>query len=50
MSDLDNLPEWVEDLVEAADSRGYRRGWEEGQKALWYRLRDLLEGHKPYDA
>ncbi len=46
----DELPEWVEDLVEAADARAYKRGWEEGQKALWYRLRDLLEERKPYGA
>jgi hypothetical protein len=50
MSEIPDLPEWVEDLVESNFDKGYRKGWEEGQKALWYRIRDLLEGQKPHGA
>lgn len=45
-----DLPEWVEDLLESSYDKGYRKGWDDGARALWYQVRDLVEKGKPYNA
>lgn len=49
MSD-EELPEWVRMLMDQAASKGYERGFENGQKQLWYQIRDRVEGARPYGA
>ncbi len=44
------LPDWVSVLLRAAQEKGYKEGWEEGQKAFWYNLQRKLEMVKPYGA
>lgn len=46
----ESLPLWVEDLMSKAEERGYGRGFEDGQKQLWYQMRDRIEGVRPYGA
>jgi hypothetical protein len=44
------LPLWVQDIVAAAEERAYARGWEEGQKQLWYTISGVVERARPYGA
>lgn len=44
------LPHWVQALLSTAGEEGYRRGFEEGQKALWYEFERRLQMAKPYGA
>lgn len=48
--ELPELPQWVKDLVDAAESRGYAEGYEAGQKQLWYTISGVVERARPYGA
>jgi hypothetical protein len=48
--ELPELPQWVKDLVEAAESRGYSEGYEAGQMQMWYLVSGVLERSRPYGA
>jgi hypothetical protein len=50
MSDPIELPAWVHDLIAQAENDAYWRGYEEGQRALWYRINEQQEKVKPYGA
>lgn len=44
------LPSWVQDLITMAEERGYGRGFEEGQKQLWYRIQADMNARRPFGA
>lgn len=50
MSDEDVPPPWVQMLMDQAREDGYKAGWEDGQKYLWYSLKREAEKVKPYGA
>lgn len=48
--ELPELPQWVTDLIEAAEERGYERGRDEGRRGLYYDIKRAVENLEPYGA
>ena len=48
--ELPELPQWVKDLVSAAEDRAYTEGYEAGQTQMWYLGSGVLERSRPYGA
>jgi hypothetical protein len=41
--ELPELPQWVTDLIEAAEERGYDKGWDEGRRKLHWDINSQME-------
>lgn len=42
-NELPELPQWVQDLLEAAEERGYDKGYKEGGRYVYWDMKNQIE-------